>query len=135
MFEGEAWSLPKSGAHERSKIRESERRICEWSSLSYPKILEKAEKVGLAYLASSSMMKTWARPRACPSGELHSGASLTTTSLTNIRLHWKGFVGTKHSSLIGALVNCSGKKFFNIATWSQSNKTFFARNLYIFPIG
>jgi hypothetical protein len=33
------------------------------------------------------------------------------------RPDWKGFLSTKHSSLLGLIVSDKGKKFYNIDTW------------------
>ncbi len=46
--------------------------------------------------------------------------------LPNVRLDWKVIVSYKHSSLFGLIDSDEWKKFYNIDTWCQRYKTFFA---------
>jgi hypothetical protein len=48
---------------------------------------------------------------------------------TNVRLDWKVIVSYKHSSLFGLVASNGGKKFYNIATWSQCLKNVFSLSL------
>ncbi len=42
----------------------------------------------------------------------------------NIRLDWKVFARSKHSSLVGLVISNEEKKFYNIDSWRQGYKTF-----------
>jgi len=49
----------------------------------------------------------------------------------NVRLDWKVIACYKHSSLFGLINSDKGKKFYNIGTWCQLNKTFFYSSLML----
>jgi hypothetical protein len=52
---------------------------------------------------------------------------------TNIRLGWKGLPGTNTLAFYNAAAITAFKKFYSTSSWCLHYKTFYGRNLRIFP--